>query len=149
MLAQAKPADPELRARREAIVLAHIDAENAKDVEAALQTFARPCYEIVATEEVIVGEEQVRALISSFTQALPNVSHVLETLHHADDAVIVEFRSVGTHDGEWAGIPATGARIDARAVAIFVFDGDQLVCERIYRDTASLERQLRGTGTPA
>jgi steroid delta-isomerase-like uncharacterized protein len=65
-----------------------------------------------------------------------------EKFHHADDAVIGEGRIAGTHDGPFAGVPATGRRVDYPAVAMFEFEEDKLVCEKLYFDSATILRQL-------
>jgi len=62
---------------------------------------------------------------------------------HGDDHIFVEVRCTGTQQGEFAGIPSTGRRFDLPRVAnLFEFEGDQLVCERVYLDVAEMTRQL-------
>ena len=65
-------------------------------------------------------------------------------LHHADDAVIVEFDLKGTHDGELRGIPPTGKEFTCRTLAIFEFEpgGEGIVCERVYFDVLTIMAQL-------
>jgi hypothetical protein len=63
-------------------------------------------------------------------------------MHHADDAVIAEFDLLGTHLGSYRGLPATGRAFRCRMVAVFEFDGDGIVCERAYFDSATILRQL-------
>ena len=63
-------------------------------------------------------------------------------MRHADDAVIIEGLITGTHDGEWAGIPPTGHRIEVPAAAIFEFDEDRLLCEKVYVDFAAVLTQI-------
>jgi hypothetical protein len=63
-------------------------------------------------------------------------------MHHADDAVIVEFDLMGTHLGSFRGLPATGRSFECRSLAVFVFEEDRLVCERAYFDSATILRQL-------
>jgi steroid delta-isomerase-like uncharacterized protein len=134
-----------LRTHRQNLVLEHIDAESARDVETAVRTFTRPRYDLRAIEGgVIEGEDAVRGLIQGMTASMPSVTYVAEQIHHADDAVIVEYRITGRHDGAYAGIPATGATIDHPAVAIYEFDGPDLVEERLYLNLRSLEAQMRG-----
>lgn len=137
--------DDGLRAHREAVVREHIDAESAGDVEAAVRTFTRPRYDLRAIDGgVIEGEADVRAMIGGMIASLPSVRYVAEQIHHADRAVIVEYRIIGRHDGHYGGIPPTGAPIDYPAVAVYEFDGAQLVEERLYLNLRGLEAQLRG-----
>jgi hypothetical protein len=56
--------------------------------------------------------------------------------------VIGETRLQGTHMRTFRGLPPTGRRIDMPLVAIFVFDGPDLLCERVYWDRLTLFIQL-------
>jgi hypothetical protein len=49
-----------LRARREALVLEHMESENVHDFDTMVATFAHPRYELIATDEVYDGEAEVR-----------------------------------------------------------------------------------------
>ena len=60
----------------------------------------------------------------------------------ADDGVFGETVITGTHNGEWAGIPATGRHVEAPAAAIFEFDEDRLLCEKVYMDMATVLTQI-------
>lgn len=137
-----------LRAHREDLVVRHIDAENRNDTDTALKTFTRPKYDLRAVEgPVIEGTEPVRDLIASFGTSLPSITYVAAKIHHADDAVIVEYRITGRHDAEYNGIPPSGATVDYPAIAVYEFDGPDLVCERMYLNLRGLEAQLRGQGS--
>ena len=48
----------------------------------------------------------------------------------------------GTHRGPFRGLPPTGRRVDLPLVAIFEFDGPDLLCERAYYDRLTLFMQL-------
>ena len=48
----------------------------------------------------------------------------------------------GTHQGPFRGLPPTGRWVDLPVVAIFEFDGPDLLCERAYFDRLSLFMQL-------
>ena len=52
------------------------------------------------------------------------------------DGVAAEFDLVGTH-------AETGRTFRSRMVALFIFEGAKIVCERVYFDMASIERQVR------
>jgi steroid delta-isomerase-like uncharacterized protein len=131
-----------LRERREAIVREHMESENARDFDRTIATFGHPRYELVATGDVFEGEAAVRAYFAETRRAFPDQRNELIALHHADDAVIVELDVLGTHLGPLRALPATGRAFRCRGSAHFVFDGDELVCERVYFDQLTIMRQL-------
>ncbi|MEU1370922.1 nuclear transport factor 2 family protein [Streptomyces sp. NPDC005803] len=138
----------DLRKHRHELVVKHIEAENAQDAETALHTFTHPKYDLRAVEGgVIEGSAQVHEFIRGFRASLPSITYVGTSIHHADNAVIVEYRIVGRHDGDYAGIPPTGAEVDFPAIAVYEFDGPDLVCERMYLNLRGLEAQMRGGRT--
>src|SRR3954451_24671869 len=128
--------------KREDLVRKHVDAENAADYETALATFEHPRYEYVATDEVYDGAEEVMAHWGEFDRAFPDQDIGIVRLHSADDAVLMEAIARGTHSGPFRGLPPTGRRFEQQFLAIFVFEGDALVCERVYYDTATVLQQL-------
>ena len=60
----------------------------------------------------------------------------------ADDAIIVEFDLLGTNLGEFYGMPPTGNAFGVPTIAVFLFDGDRIINERVYFDTASMLTQI-------
>jgi len=141
--------DTSLRHAREATVREHIDAENRHDSEATLATFskARASYDIPAYGEAgqIPDHAAVRQLYTAFFSAFPDFHIDIAFLRHGDDHVFVEVRWSGTQQEEWAGIPSTGRSFNNRVAFLYEFEGDQLVCERIYMDFAEFAAQLQGT----
>lgn len=141
-------AEQSLRERREAIVREHMDSENRHEFDATLETFGHPRYELMATGEVYDGAEEVAAYFKQTRSAFPDQRNENAVLHYTDDAVIVEFDLLGSHEGELRGIPPTGKSFRSRMCAFFLFEpgGDRIVCERIYFDQASIAAQLLGEG---
>jgi steroid delta-isomerase-like uncharacterized protein len=135
-------ASPEVRARREAIVREHMESENVHDFDTTIGTFGHPRYELVPTGDVYDGEAAVRAYFAESRRAFPDQRNELVALHHADDAVIVEFDLLGTHLGPLRALPPTGRAFRSRMSAHFIFEGDVLVCERVYFDQLTIMRQL-------
>jgi steroid delta-isomerase-like uncharacterized protein len=133
---------PDLRDRRGAVVREHMDSENRHDFDATIATFARPRYELIATGEIYDGEEAVRDYFARTRAAFPDQRNELRTVHHADDAVIVEFDLLGTHDGPFLGVEPTGRSFRCPMTAVFEFEDDRIVCERVYFDAATILRQL-------
>ena len=135
-----------LRERREAIVREHMESENVHEFDRTMATFHHPRYEIIPTGEVYDGEEAVNEYFRVTRDAFPDQRNENAVLHHADDAVIVEFDLLGTHEGELRGIPPTGRSFRCPVVAFFLFEpgGEGIVCERVYFDRATILEQLMG-----
>ncbi len=136
-----------LRARREAIVKAHIRAEAVDhDVAAALATFRHPQYDVPALGGVVDAAAGVDGLLHALLGAFPDFWLREGAYRHSDDAVIVECVFGGTQRGVWAGVAPTGRPMEVAAALFFLFEHDGLVCERVYFDHATVLRQL-GVGS--
>jgi steroid delta-isomerase-like uncharacterized protein len=137
----------DLRKRRLAIIREHMDTEVTKEFDATLATFktdgkGHPRYEIMATGQVYDGDDEVMGYYLSTRTAFPDQRHENVRFHVADDAVIVEFDLLGTNLGEFYGMPPTGKSFRVPLIAVFFFEGDRIINERIYFDTASLVTQI-------
>lgn len=132
----------DIRARREQIVRQHMEAENAHDYAGAIATFTHPRYELIATDRVYDGLAEVQAYFRETRTAFPDQRNELIALHHAENAVIAEFWLLGTHKGPLMGVEPTGRSFRCRMAAFFLFEGTDLVCERVYFDSATILRQL-------
>ncbi|MFT5442702.1 MAG: steroid delta-isomerase-like uncharacterized protein [Myxococcota bacterium] len=131
-----------LREERERVVRRHMESENEHDYETTMGTFAHPRYELIATGQVYDGEEEVRRYFKTSRTAFPDQRNELISLRHADDAVITEFWLLGTNTGPLGKTPPTGKSFKCRMTAFFVFDGDRIVCERVYFDQGTILRQI-------
>jgi steroid delta-isomerase-like uncharacterized protein len=143
----------DLRAQRWATVQEHIRGEvHGADLDAAVAAFAdgQATYDVVPLSFLKpAGQElthpttgAVRDHLAELTAAFPDLELVVERVHHADDAVVVEGRSTGTHLGDLPGVPATGRRMDVRACVVYRFEGERLTNETVYFDLATQMRQL-------
>ena len=122
----------------------HMESENEHDFDTTLATFGHPRYEIIPTGDVHDGPEAVMAYFTESRTAFPDQRNELIAMHHADDAVIVEFDLIGTHLGPLRALPPTGRAFRCRMSAHFIFEGERLVCERVYFDAATILGQLAG-----
>jgi hypothetical protein len=134
----------ELRARRETIVREHMADEIDHAWDRVLATFPHPHYEIIATGAVHDGRPEVERYYKSSRQTFPDQRNTLLSLRHVDDGIVVEFILEGTQLGPLGPLPATGPPFSCQMAAFFLFEGETLVCERIYSDTLSIVRQLLG-----
>jgi steroid delta-isomerase-like uncharacterized protein len=132
----------QLREHREALVREHMASENVHDFDTTIETFEHPRYELIATGEVYDGEDAVRGYYAESRTAFPDQRNEVVALHHADDVVTVEFDLLGTHLGSLRGLPPTGRSFRCRMTALFVFDGERLIGERVYFDQSTILRQL-------
>ncbi|OBB47406.1 nuclear transport factor 2 family protein [Mycobacterium sp. 852002-51961_SCH5331710] len=122
----------DLRRIREATVLRHVAAENDRDLEAVMATFARPRYEIVPTATVYDGDAAVRQMILQQWEELPRMRYTAEGIYHGPDGLIVETRTT-----------CPGTAFDMLSVNLFGFDGDRLILERCYFDRMLFAEQLK------
>ena len=131
-----------LRQQREEIVVEHMESENRHEFDVTLETFDHQRYELIGTGDVYDGPREVADYFEETRTAFPDQRNELIALHHSDDAVIVEANLYGTHDGPFRGLPPTGRSFEMRFCALFVFEEDRLVCERVYFDAGTILRQL-------
>ena len=130
-------------ARREAVVREHMASENELRFDDTLATFRHPRYELVGTGQVYDGAEEVSRYYASSRAVFPDQRNEVRALHVAGDTVVVEFDLLGTHLGSLTGEEPTGRSFRCPMVALFEFEGDGIVCERVYFDSETIYRQLR------
>jgi predicted ester cyclase len=131
-----------MRERRERVVREHMASENELRFDDTLATFTHPRYELIGTGQVYDGVEEVKAYYAASRAVFPDQRNVVRALHHADDVVVVEFDLLGTHTGSLTGEEPTGRSFTCPMVALFVFEGEGIVCERVYFDAGTIYRQL-------
>jgi steroid delta-isomerase-like uncharacterized protein len=139
--------DAAMRARREAKIQEHIAAENRRDSAATLATMHEAHYDVVPWGLVVDCRENVREFLEGYFTMMPAIHTEATRFYHADDALIVETRTVGTHEGEIEGIPANGRPFEVNGIGIFTFDGDELLGEKVVSDMLSLLRQISEPST--
>jgi steroid delta-isomerase-like uncharacterized protein len=132
----------QLRRKRESIVREHMDSENRHEYDATMDTFHHPRYELLGPGYVYDGADEVEAYFEETRRAFPDQRNEPLALHHADDAVLVEAVIRGTHTGPLRSLPPTGRSFELPILAAFLFEGDKLVCERVYFDANTTLRQL-------
>jgi steroid delta-isomerase-like uncharacterized protein len=135
-----------LAQRRIEAVREHMTAEIAHGFDKVIATFARPRYELFGAGETFDGEADVRRYFWESRTAFPDQGNEVISMRAADDAIIVEFWLTGTHKGPLAtpagALPPTGRTFRQPMCAIFKFEGDKIVCERIYFDRMAILAQL-------
>jgi steroid delta-isomerase-like uncharacterized protein len=141
-VADVVPISDKLREAREDLLRRHLQAHTAGDIDAVVATFARPRMELIASGRVLEGAEALRAYLQERRRAFPDQSFEVICHHHSDRAVVSEHWMTGTHLGEVHGVEPSGKRFRARMAAIFDFEGEDLVNQRLYYDAGTIARQL-------
>ena len=132
-----------IRDKREAIVLEHMESENRHEFDVTLGTFDHPRYELIATGDVHDGPKEVDGLLRGDPQG------VSRPAQRADRAASRRRRGDRRGDalrnppeGPLRGLPPTGRSFEMQFCALFLFEEDRLVCERVYFDAGTILRQL-------
>jgi len=118
--------DAERRARREAVVLEHMQSENVQQWDRTLKTFSHARYEL-PDGRVIDGRDEVMRYWLEGRTVVPDQRNELIELTHLDgERVLIEFWLRGTPK-------TTGQPFELRLWAVFDFDADDLMtAERVF-----------------
>lgn len=94
------------------------------------------------------GREGVKALFGMQHSAFPDLKATIEHLIAEDDQVVVHMHWTGTHDGEFAGIPATGNTISIAVIDIMQINQSKIVAHWGAMDQMTFMQQLGAMPTP-
>jgi steroid delta-isomerase-like uncharacterized protein len=128
------------------VILEHVEAENDHSPERVIATYSRehPVFEDVAAGlryeggEAIVNENY-RHLWDGF----PGLKREIVRWTFGDDAVVIELRLTGKHEGPFRGTPASGRELNFRIIAHFQFDAEGRISqETAYYDRLTFMQQL-------
>ena len=135
-----------LRGIREQIVLKHLQAENAHDIEGIMETFsAEPSFALNGAE--LAGQETIRAVYEGFgfgqNGSFSDIQLKLQKWYWGDESVTIEIFLNAKHTGDWQGIAATGKSVAIPFCAVFTFDdANKVASERAWFDGALVLQQL-------
>lgn len=90
------------------------------------------------THDRDVWEDYLHKLHDGFS----DIHFEIQAMASSADMVMVEYRVVGTHDGEFQGLPPTNREIELWAVDKFLITNGQVEEWESYYDTAELQDQL-------
>ena len=116
---------------------------NAHSREAYADTFAEDAiWEDDALPAPVRGRAAAAETMAVFYSAFPDMRFEVEREFSSGDSVAVCWRVTGTHQGDFAGIPATGRKVDYHACGIFQIREGRIAYVRTYLDTGTIMRQL-------
>ena len=90
----------------------------------------------------IKGIQGMKEMISEYRRAFPDLRMTLERQVIEGDAMAVEWRCVGTHDGPLGDIRPTGKRVDIRGHVMARFKRGRIVEEFEVFDELRMLRQI-------
>ena len=98
---------------------------------------------LVGFDATARGRDAIRDAMETFFCAFPDAYLEVRDLFASGYRMCVQCTCTGTHEGEYAGIPPTGRRIELDMCLVFRLGDDGLVDEEVvYTDSGTMFRQL-------
>jgi steroid delta-isomerase-like uncharacterized protein len=88
------------------------------------------------------GREGLKAFVTSLRRSFPDIHFTVEDLIAEDDKVVTRFSISATHQGEFAGIPATGTSVHVTALNIHRLAGGLIHEAWLQWDALGMMQQL-------
>lgn len=92
--------------------------------------------------EPLRGRAEMKAFVSMYLEAFPDLEVDLEDVIASEDAVVGRFVLRGTHEGELFGVEPTGSAVEFTGFDMFRFEDGQVVEEWNQSDIVGLLQQL-------
>jgi steroid delta-isomerase-like uncharacterized protein len=99
-------------------------------------------FTIMSTGESVQGPDAVMEMQRQFYNGSFSAKAKHTNLVIGESGAVLEARVVGTHTGEYAGIPATGKKIDVPLVVVYDVEGDFITRGRVYYEVSVFLRQV-------
>lgn len=95
------------------------------------------------------GPEGFIQFFLMFRAAFPDLNVTVDHMITDDDNVAIAYTVIGTHQGDFLGVPATGRRISARGMQIARFQNGQIVERWGSSDQLGILQQIGAEPTAA
>ena len=96
----------------------------------------------VGLEETYEGKAGVREFLTRLYAAIPDLQFTVEYKIARGDNVSEQWTVAGTHLGTFMGIPATGRRVEIRAISMVTMRDGKFLRDEFYWDTGAVMRQM-------
>jgi steroid delta-isomerase-like uncharacterized protein len=134
------------REQMRAVIVEHVEAENDHDPARVIATYSReaPVFEDVAAGVRYEGGEAiVNDNYKHLWDGFPALKREVVRWTFGDDAVVIELRLTGKHEGTFRGAPPSGRELEFRIIAHFQFDAEgRIAQETAYYDRLTFMQQL-------
>jgi predicted ester cyclase len=94
------------------------------------------------------GPLAFRKYYAAIRSAVPDARYEVDDLIAEGDRVVVRWRLLGTHSGDFRGIAPTGRAITLRGIAIYRLDAGKLMERWVVSDLHGLLEELRESSPP-
>ena len=102
--------------------------------------------ELIATNLISngqpIGREGFRQFVTAVRTAFPDIHFTVEDTVVEGDKVVIRYTGRGTHQGAFAGIPATGKHVQFPGIDIFRIANGQMAEEWLMYDQLGLLQQI-------
>jgi steroid delta-isomerase-like uncharacterized protein len=124
------------RAQVRDVVIEHVDAENARDMDGTLATYADGCvFDDVPTGRVFRGKAAIAASYQERFDAFPRLERLITRLTVDEHGAVVEITMRGEQEGVYRGFPPVPGVQELAIVGHFEIDDQGLITrETAYYD---------------
>jgi steroid delta-isomerase-like uncharacterized protein len=91
------------------------------------------------------GPKAFRDYYSAIRSAVPDARYEVDDLIAEDDRVVVRWRLLGTHKGDFRGIAASGRPITLKGIAIYRVEGGKLMERWVVSDLHGVIEDIRAS----
>jgi steroid delta-isomerase-like uncharacterized protein len=95
-----------------------------------------------ATPDLPTGPEGVKAVVSMFRSAMPDLRVLVEDMIAEGDKVATRYTLEGTHEGELFGVPPTGRRLSIKSITVERVSDGRIRDHWRITDTLDMMQQL-------
>jgi len=133
----------ELEAQNKALIERVIAAWNKGDFDSIREHAVPEFVRYIPSNKIDMGSlEEIIEYGKALHIGFPDINFTIEELYAAGDRVAYRYTMRGTHQGEWAGIPATGNKVEISGVGIWRIENGKVVDSREEPDVLGFVQQL-------
>ncbi|HEX6536243.1 MAG TPA: ester cyclase [Gemmatimonadaceae bacterium] len=93
------------------------------------------------------GPQAFRRFYSEIRSALPDARYEVDDLIAEGDRVVVRWRLLGTHEGDFRGIAPTGLAIVLEGIALYRVEAGKLMERWVVSDLHGVVEEIRGSSS--
>ena len=91
------------------------------------------------------GPQAFRDYYSALRSALPDARYEVDDIIAESDKVVIRWRLIGTHKGDYGGIAATGRVITLKGIAIYRVESGKIMERWVVSDLHGVLEEIRGS----